>query len=756
MKKLLLLAALVASTGAYSRTLTPEEALQRAYADNAGRNLAPAAMRPVLMKTVKSQNGTPAVYLFSTGSDNWMALGASDAAAPVLGYGVNAADDAQMPPQMEWWLNEYSSRIQWADSIAALQADGAERIHVSKAPKKAGLATIEPLLTTTWNQEHPYNLYTLEVGGKHAPTGCVSTAMAQVMKYHEYPEAGHGIGTATTTTGMQNEISLNLPLDWANMRDNYWEGDDIFDASIDAVATLMQVVGYASGTNYGYGGSGASDMNAVRAMVDNFDYSPSTWIYYRDHYTLEDWERMLHEQLSEVGPVYYSGQARGGGHAFVCDGYEGGYFHINWGWGGHYDGMFLIDAFEPEGQGTGGYEGGYNSNQVAVFGMRRPAIDDLQPAPQLSQAAIISSSVANGNPSLSGLWYNQTYRAFTFTIGLQVTNAETNESDVYPFGKINIASNGGFGTLNTALTNYDIADGSYRISIVTCTEDHPEWMPVLAPVGMKTYGRFVKKNGIWVEDGDKPLQIVEASAPERLFEHQPSTYSITLKNLNDTPTSAEYGVFLVNRTDSELKLVGKTDSSRTYTLEPYSTETFESIFTFTVLGNGFEYDKPYTLVLADPKTLTIQHTFGTVTVSRPVLAQEVYLTPSEWSGEPGDKLQLELTFIPEDTSWKDVTWTSTDPYVASVDGNGLVEILHTGSCEITATTIDGSDRVARCSVTGVSSVETLIDGTIPTDIYGADGKLIMRQASAQDATALPAGLYILRQGTQTKTIVLTK
>lgn len=759
MKKLLLLAALITAAGAYSRTLTPEEAIQRLHADDSGRSLAPAAAHPKLMKTVKSENGNAAVYMFTTESDCWMAVSANDAAAPLLGYGSNPCHADQLPPQMEWWLGEYSRRIQWADSIAASSNDRIMPLTASegmKSPKKGDLFEIEPLLSTTWDQNYPYNLYTPEIYGKNAPTGCVATALAQVMKYHEYPEAGHGLGTVTTSTGDTFTMDLDMPLAWDKMRDYYWAGDDIFDADIDAVARLMQVVGYASGMSYSLNQSSTNDIYAARAVVDNFDYAASTWLYYRDYYTTEDWEEMLHRQLADVGPMLYSGKTpSGGAHAFVCDGYSGnGYFHMNWGWGGRFDGYFLIDALEPDGVGTGGYEGGYNSNQTAIFGMQAPDINLTQPAPQLSQPKKFTTGIVNGSPSFDGAWYNLSYKNITFNLGVELTDTETNESMVYPqYNAVTITSNNGVGPFNTTLSRYDIPDGSYRIRIVSCTGDYPEWLPVLAPIGVKNYGKFSKVNGKWESDDDRPLEIIEASAPDHVYAYQPSTYSITLKNVNDITTSVEYGIYLVMQTDTGRAIVGKTDTSKKFIVAPNSTESFEQPFTFTIFGTKFEYDTPYNLMLADPNTLRALYDFGTVTVSEPILAQEVFLTPSFWSGVEGDSIQLNVTFIPEDTSWKETTWTSSDPWVAGVDSNGLVKIHHAGTCTITATTVDGSDRAARCEVTATSSVETLIDGQLPIDVYGADGKTILRQASTDKVSSLPAGFYILRQGAATKTVI---
>lgn len=966
MKRLLLLAALLASTGAYSRTLTPDEALQRVYADYSGRHHAPAAQRPALIKTVESPDKTPAVYLFGTETGDWMAVGASDIAAPLLGYGANAAPDRQLPPQMEWWLSEYSRRIQWADSVYA-NSHGRlkmpESTQKKNALKRAEMSRISPLLTTTWDQGEPYNMYAPEIDGIQAPTGCVATALAQVMKYHQYPAAGHGMGIAMTEYEQTLTMDLDVPLRWDDMLDDYaWT--DYTQYQADAVAKLMQAVGYSCNMVYGLEGSGAFDINANRAMVENFDYAPSTWLYYRNHYTIDKWEEMLHQQLSEVGPVYYSGRSDSSGHAFVCDGYDGGYFHFNWGWGGIYDGLFLIDALTPDGVGTGGGSGSYNFDQMAMFGMQRPGENTVQPAPQLTQYGDISCYVEDNYPWLSSFFYNATYKYLDFTLGVEITDIANAESQILPLGQGQLDPGYGYTDI-CCWDNEGIKDGNYMMRVMTSTEDHPEWLPVLAPVGMETYGYFTVKDGVWSVYEKQALTIVDASAPTRLYIGEPSTYTVTLQNTNSSTTSADYGIYLCREIDGTLYIVGVTEKEyETFEVAANSTETFEAEFKFTELYNGFDFDTELYLLLANPETLNIEFVFDPVTVgnngldfpvqyisinpeewegkvgdaiqleamiyptfatckkvewqsSNPevatvdenglvelvgagsstitasttdgsdlyaychvtasaepltvidgsaptriyafepstytltlqntnnaatsadyslylcmegddgylhivgetenefdtfevapnstetfeqeftftlfyegfeldtemylvlvdpvaweivhffdnvtvgyhepvILAEEIYLTPDAWYGEEGDVLQLEATILPEDATCKDVMWTSSDTNIAIVDQNGLVEILHAGDCVITATTVDGSDLSAECYISVTTSVKSLIDENMPVDVYGADGKVIMRQVGADQTDTLPTGLYIIRQGSKSKTIILTK
>lgn len=163
-----------------------------------------------------------------------------------------------------------------------------------------------------------------------------------------------------------------LQFEWEKMLDEYPE--DAPQDSKDAVALLMKAVGYGVKMTYGASSSGATDDNAREGMVKYFGYSPDMIHIRRESFTRNEWETILYSMISAGMPIYYTGRDAvwlgSGGHAFVCDGYDGqGYFHFNWGWNDKYNGYFLTTCMVPSGAGTGGFINGYNYTQSIMVNM---------------------------------------------------------------------------------------------------------------------------------------------------------------------------------------------------------------------------------------------------------------------------------------------------------------------------------------------------------------------------------------------------
>ena len=144
-----------------------------------------------------------------------------------------------------------------------------------------------------------------------------------------------------------------------------------------AVATLMYHCGVSVDMNYNVssqGGSGAQTLDVVNALKTYFGYSASVAGKYRSNYSDSQWKNLLKGELDAGRPMQYAGTGSGGGHSFVCDGYDNNeFFHFNWGWGGSSDGYFSVNALNPGSLGTGGGTGGFNTNQRVIIGIKPPA-----------------------------------------------------------------------------------------------------------------------------------------------------------------------------------------------------------------------------------------------------------------------------------------------------------------------------------------------------------------------------------------------
>ena len=377
MKKTLLLPllSLTVATGSASK-LSPEQAVQRLFSDSDIPLPVSAMTRGDNLQLDKTVDN---IYIFSN-NEGFFFLPAYDQAPPLLGYSDNSsvnntASDILENPGLRYWLDFYNTELK-ALTNSADSYESADDSH--KSATRADRSPITPLLTTKWNQEAPYNLLCPKVNGHETVTGCVATAMAQVMKFHNYPERGNGSHSYFWRPG-EEELSFDYaatPFRWDLMTDTY--DDKSSESAKEAVAELMYGCGVSVNMHYEPGGSGAATTQMGISLIDIFNYSPSIWMPNRSFYGYYEWEDMIYSDLEQGLPVLYSGAGTAGGHQFICDGYSSnGFFHFNWGWGGLSDGYFLLTALNPDGLGVGGGAGGFNTSQVATLGVRPKKDGDL-------------------------------------------------------------------------------------------------------------------------------------------------------------------------------------------------------------------------------------------------------------------------------------------------------------------------------------------------------------------------------------------
>ena len=352
---------LAAAAQTHAAPLTPDQALSRVItsSDTPGM-LRAAGQSYTYAYAVKAPSATADAYFVFNSSDGFVIASADDRQRPCLGYGQGSLDRASMPCNLEMWLDNYASEIDHFLSSDPAKAQSA--MPVASSDRQA----IAPLCTTQWNQSSPFNSACPIYGNNHAVTGCVATAMAQIMKHYNYPAQGTG-SYSYTWDGV--EISTDFSsstYEWDKMYDIY----DAYTPKDERVAIgrIMADCGAALHMQYGVYVSGAFDAMIPFVITKYFSYSPEARLIYRDAYTEEDWDEIIYNELANGRPVQYAGRNSNGGHSFVCDGYAtDGTYHINWGWGGLNDGYFPLSALNPGSQGIGGYEGGYNSQQKAVI-----------------------------------------------------------------------------------------------------------------------------------------------------------------------------------------------------------------------------------------------------------------------------------------------------------------------------------------------------------------------------------------------------
>lgn len=269
----------------------------------------------------------------------------------ILGYSDEGTFDYdKLPDNAKWLLSQYQEQIKYIreHNIAADVAN----------PISVGSVVVAPLLADVkWNQSYPFNELCPLDGNQRSVTGCVATAMAQIMWYYKWPLSGTGTHSYKWHNQTLTVDYSKSEYDWSHMPGRYiskqYGAEDVA-----AVSRLMYDCGVSVDMEYSAGGSGTYSYLANDAFKKYFKYKSASYSYNSGSVTR--WNNTLTNELNNRRPVYMGGQSEDGGHAFVCDGYDSNnYFHFNFGWGGMGNGYFLSSI-----------AGGYSQQQECVYNIR--------------------------------------------------------------------------------------------------------------------------------------------------------------------------------------------------------------------------------------------------------------------------------------------------------------------------------------------------------------------------------------------------
>ncbi|KAF0130308.1 MAG: hypothetical protein FD155_1608 [Bacteroidetes bacterium] len=354
----------------YLSAETVKEDKARVAAENWYQHYAPENKKSALVGSFSEfkYNGRTAFYIYNFDQGGFVLVSANDAVMPVLGYGFeHSAPEEITNESVKGWFDNYARQI---DTVFVLKLKNEEmtskwmEVLENRIPVKNG-NSVGPLLTTTWDQGWPYNeMCPSDAGGPggHVWIGCVATAMAQILKYHNYPSQGLGSygyqwGSYPYTGADFGATTYN----WSNMPNS------ISTSNLD-IATIMYQTAVSCKSMWGAGSTGvgySSDSDPMtRAFVNYFKTAFSTIHYVESqYYTTTEWNNLIQAELTNNRPVYYRGDGVGS-HAWVCDGVDASnMYHFNWGWGGMYNGYFALSNINP-----GGFN--FTSNQHAIIGIK--------------------------------------------------------------------------------------------------------------------------------------------------------------------------------------------------------------------------------------------------------------------------------------------------------------------------------------------------------------------------------------------------
>ena len=480
---------------------------------------------------------TPSYYIYGKGKQGFVVVSTDDSTTPVLGYSSTEYNAEDLPPAFKCWLK----------AVAASAPCETTSISYTVVPN---------FLPTTWGQGDPFNYLCPEIEGKKAPSGCVATAMSQIMYYYQYPAQGTGSGyySLDKTGSSRYPDVINGVYRWELMKPDY-SGQSVGDEERMAVATLLRDAGLGSHMNYATGGSGAYIDDAALALVNNFGYDSNTMRYMiKSFYSNEEWNRIVYEELAARRPILVAGHdAASGGHAFVFSGVdEDGKIYVNWGWNGSADGYYEMTALDPRGILGSDNAMKFNLNNQMVYGIQPPQgepDESLRPSGWACPDPFTAEyqNIRNWLKVKTSFIYNISYFPFTGEIKLYCESADgdvtKDRSYTYlDYSQTSIASKYGYSDQVATVKTTDLEPGRYFIYLVSQTAKEPVPQKVRYPGGLFQYVMTKAENGkLTIEEDDSadnilsPLQPA-ASAPAPVYDLSGRMVNSQLKN----------GLYIVN------------------------------------------------------------------------------------------------------------------------------------------------------------------------------------------------------------------
>lgn len=465
MKRLYLLSLLImlfVSTSALASPRTFSQA--KAIAERKAALLGIKIDKKAAAKAPSMNGGTTTAvspyYVFPFGENKGFAIVSGDDDMPeIVGYADHGTYDANnMPAAMAAFLNNYRATIEAVKQGNASAIKNIAEAKALRANSTRATTAVSPLLgDIKWNQSEPYNNMCPKYDGTNlSATGCVATAMAQVMMYWKYPKELKADINEYETYTHKLQVAGELKgqkYDWDNMLPTY-TNNNYTQTQADAVAKLMLHCGKAVEMDYGEE-SGA--IVTPGRLAKYFGYDSDLMLdLMRTCFTLAEWTAIIDKELQAKRPILYSGITTNGGHQFVCDGSDGnGLYHINWGWGGYQDGYFDITILNPGqgGIGAGNVTDGYNRNCNMIIG--------IQP-----DNGKVDEPLADV-PSLIIEYYNSD----EFTSGIELTKATRNNTTEDFTIKINDCWDNIYSTNIECLCGYGISDGKGGFKLISETEN---------------------------------------------------------------------------------------------------------------------------------------------------------------------------------------------------------------------------------------------------------------------------------------------
>lgn len=498
-------------------------------------------------------------YVFPNANSKGFTIVSGDDRLPeIVGYSSQGSYDENNLPEgfvsfMKAYQNLYN-KVNLGDAEALKNLAEIKAWRNKKNASAASTSAVAPLLgNIEWDQTSPYNNMCPRYDSVHvAATGCVATAMAQVMAYYKYPKQLKADipGYVNRWNGIPMEIPTITPeegiYDWDNMLPKYNKEANATQQQKDAVAKLMYHCGAAVQMNYGP--ESAASVSATK-LAKYFGYDADLMMdLNRSTFSLDKWMQIIDTELAAGRPVLYSGQASDGGHQFICDGKDGeGLYHINWGWSGSQNGYFDLSLLNPEkgGTGSGSSTEGYNRLCSMTIGIAPD--NGVVDAPLASVPVIkvmnygfleTTTKDHRMNPDEAfDFWLdyglgNQTYQAFSGYAALGILQKDGSYRIVSQKARINVDPIPGEGMISVVDVNFRVNEAFEVGTVTLCplySKDGENWTLCDVPSSFPSVMLKITKTKM---DVISPLT-AQVTGPEKLETGAYGTFQVTLSNLSD-------------------------------------------------------------------------------------------------------------------------------------------------------------------------------------------------------------------------------
>ena len=603
MRKIFLLVSLLACVS-FAVAQTISEGVAKQSALSVMKRRVSSAMKaysaPNMQLAYTSKKGDDTYYYVynNVSSGGFVIIGGDEAAAKVLGVvDKGTFDYSTAPENVKWWLSQYDAQISGA--IADVKSG---KVKIDLQPQTRSVSPrsdIENIVKTQWNQGYPYNKAICSTSTSFY-TGCVATATAQVLKtLHDngWDIQGKNVQYDTyaldTLGNYANAVNSEFDYDWDNMKLSY---STYTTEEADAVADLMYRVGRSVDMTYGTDGSGAASAAVIGGLYKSFGFDLGAEMVTRGNYSDAEWEALAYEELSRGVPLIYSGTSNldiSGGHCFIVDGYtesissyssDSPGFHVNWGWGGSYDGYFPLTgtkALAPLGTGSGGSVIGsaYSVGQCFTYGLKLDEGGRMKKVGYCSGMLLYESSTRYLTDSLTfspganayifcykSSDYNMLYGLFSYsametdlTFGLKITNKATGYAAYQTLWSTKLKP--GYGTTD-GYFNFTCPDtaGVYTVEVVY-KDEKDEWRRAGSPFDCILNIEGEKSEGLYISSGPEVNNGGYVT---------PTSGTITFRLFNNTTSDYENNIsayiFPYTGTNSQVNSIGYVYADQTETV----------------------------------------------------------------------------------------------------------------------------------------------------------------------------------------------